>query len=50
MIVPANECKEKIKKYEEFWSKIRALIRSIIEDAMIKNIWKSNLIQMTSYP
>ena len=38
MIVPANECKEKIKKYEEFWSKIRALIRSIIEDAMIKNI------------
>ena len=42
--------KKKKKKYEELWSKIRVLIRSIIEDAMIKNIWKSNLIQMTSYP
>ena len=30
--------KKKIKKYEELWSKIRVLIRSIIEAAMIKNI------------
>ena len=26
---PANESKEKIKKYEELWSKIRDLIGSI---------------------
>ena len=28
-LVPTNEGKEKIKKYEELWSKIRDLIRSI---------------------
>ena len=28
-LVPINENKEKIKKYEELWSKIRDLIRSI---------------------
>ena len=28
-LVPANENKEKIKKYEELWSKIRDLIGSI---------------------
>ena len=28
-LVPTNESKEKIKKYEELWSKIRDLIRSI---------------------
>ena len=27
--VPNNESKEKIKKYEEMWSKIRDLIRSV---------------------
>ena len=27
-LVPTNETKEKIKKYEELWSKIRYLIRS----------------------
>ena len=27
-LVPTNETKEKIKKYEELWSKIRHLIRS----------------------
>ena len=26
-LVPTNESKEKIKKYEELWSKIRDLIR-----------------------
>ena len=28
-LVPTNETKEKTKKYEEFWSKIRDLIRSV---------------------
>ena len=28
-LVPTNESKEKIKKYEELWIKIRDLIRSI---------------------
>ena len=28
-LVPTNESKEKIKKYEELWSKIRDLVRSI---------------------
>ena len=27
-LIPTNESKEKIKKYEELWSKIRDLIRS----------------------
>ena len=27
-LVPTNKSKEKIKKYEELWSKIRDLIRS----------------------
>ena len=31
MLVPANESTEIIKKYEEPWSKIRDLIRSITE-------------------
>ena len=29
MFVPTNENKEKIKKYQELWSKIRNLSRSI---------------------
>ena len=32
-LVPTNESKEKIKKYEELWSKIRYLIRSITKSA-----------------
>ena len=28
-LVPTNESKEKIKKYEELWIKIRDLIRSV---------------------
>ena len=28
-LVPTNESKEKIRKYEELWIKIRDLIRSI---------------------
>ena len=30
MLLPTNESKEKTKIYEELWSKIRGLIRSII--------------------
>ena len=29
MLVPTNESKEKIKKYEELWTKINDLIRSV---------------------
>ena len=32
-LVPTNEKKEKIKKYEKFWSIIRALIRSITKNS-----------------
>ena len=32
-LVPINESKEKIKKYEELWIKIRDLIRSITNNA-----------------
>ena len=31
-LVPTNESKEKIKKYEEMWSKIRDLIKSITKN------------------
>ena len=31
-LVPTNESREKIKKYEELWSKIRDLIRPIIKN------------------
>ena len=33
MLVPTNESKEKIKKYEELWIKIRDLIRSITKSS-----------------
>ena len=32
-LVPTNESKEKIKKYEELWSKIRHLIGSITKNS-----------------
>ena len=32
-LVPTNENKEKIQKYEELWSKIRDLIRSITKNS-----------------
>ena len=31
-IVPTDESKEKIKKYEELWIKIRDLIRSVTKN------------------
>ena len=50
-LVPTNESKEKNKKYEEMWIKIRDLIRSITKnsDDYDKKYMKLNLIQMTSY-
>ena len=33
MLVPTDESKEKIKKYEELWNKIRDLIRSITKNS-----------------
>ena len=43
ILVPANESKEKIEKYEELWSKIRDLIISVTKNSfMKKNIWTSN--------
>ena len=33
MLVPTNENKEKIKKYEELWIKIKDLIRSITKNS-----------------
>ena len=33
MLVPTNESIEKIKKYEEMWSKIRHLIRSMTKNS-----------------
>ena len=32
-LVPTNESKEKIKKYEELWNKIRDLIRSVTKNS-----------------
>ena len=50
-LVPTNESKEIIKKYEELWSKIRYLIRLITKSSVDYHvrISKSNLIQMASY-
>ena len=49
-LVPTNGSKEKIKKYEKLWSKSRDLFKSITKNSdvmiMMKNIYKSNLIQM----
>ena len=33
MLIHTNESKEEIKKYEELWSKIRDLIRSITKNS-----------------
>ena len=33
MLVPTNESKEKVKKYEELWSKIGYLFRSVTRDS-----------------
>ena len=52
-LIPTNENKEKIKEYEELWSEIRYLIRSITKNSddydkkYIK--FNSNLIRMMNY-
>ena len=52
-LVPTNESKEKIKKYEELWIKIRDLIMSISYNSddydYDEKYEKSNLIQMMNY-
>ena len=51
-IVPANESKGKIKKYNELWIKIRFLIRRITKNSDYydeKYMKIKNLIQITSY-
>ena len=47
-LVPTNESKEKKRKYEELWSKIKNLIRSITKNSndYDENMQKSNLIWM----
>ena len=49
MLVPTNKRKLKIKKNEKLWIKIKDLISLNTKIMMMKNIWKSNLIEMTSY-
>ena len=51
MLVPASESREKIKNYEKLWSKIKDLIKSITKTQMnmMKNVSKSNLIEITTY-
>ena len=49
-LVPANESKEKAKKYEELSSKIRYLIRSMTKNRDYdEKHMKINLIRMPSY-
>ena len=50
-LVSTNESKEKIKKYEELWSKIRDLIRSVTKnsDDYDEIYIKSNFIRMMIY-
>ena len=51
MLAPINESKEKIKKYEELWIKIRDLNKTMTKSAddYDKTIWNSNLIQLAIY-
>ena len=51
MLVPASESREKIKNNEKLWSKIKDLIKSITKTQMnmMKNVSKSNLIEITTY-
>ena len=52
-LVPTNESKDKIEKYEKLWSKIRELIRSIIKNSDDYGekfkLRLKNLIRMMSY-
>ena len=48
-LVPTNESKEALKKYEQPWNKIRDRIRSVTQTILMRNIGKSNLIWMMFY-
>ena len=48
-VVPTDENKDTLKKYEELCTKIRVLIRSKTYMVLMEKIWKSNLIQMIMY-
>ena len=45
-LVPADESRDMLEKYDKHWSKMKHLIRPII---IMRNLWKSNLIQMVFY-
>ena len=51
MLAPINESKEKIKKYEELWIKIRDLNKAMTKSAddYDQTIRNSNLIQLAIY-
>ena len=50
-LVPTNECKDALKKYEELWTKIKDIIRSIANnlDKFNEKYMKINLTQMMIY-
>ena len=51
-LIPTDKSKDTAKKYEEIWSKVKFLIKSRnkkSDDIMMKNIWKSNSIQIMIY-
>ena len=50
-LVPTNECKDALKKYEERWTKIKDIIRSIANnlDKFNEKYMKINLTQMMIY-
>ena len=50
-LVPTNESKEKIKKYEELWIKIRDSVRSITKNSDVydEKYMKIKFIQMMNY-
>ena len=53
-LVPADESKDTLKKYEKLWSKIKELIRLIVinffhDSSKNCDTWKSKLIQLTVY-
>ena len=50
-LVPTDKNKDTVKIYEELWSEIKYVIRSITNnsDIMMKNMAKSNLIHLMIY-
>ena len=55
ILVPTNESKEQIEKYEELWIKIRYLIRSITKNSDVceyddERYIKIKLIKIMNHP